>query len=307
MLLLGKQPLDPALIDSAFAGIPPDNFEFARTLFPAPDSLRENIVNRIIIDGWQAWQDSINIDISPCTDNRPFIAQMGLWRNLDLDQLQKMRGYEDSLGFPLSKSIILITIALVLVLILPLNLIPYLQHGPKLSVSAWLYFFVIGMAFMMIEISYIQKYTLFIGPSVYSIITTLLTLLIFSGIGSFFAGKVNKLIVFAGIFFWVFLDIFVFNHLTYTLTNIGMGWRMVFSAILIAPAGFLMGMPFPLAGQRVKELIDWGFAVNGAASVLGSCLIVLIAFGFGVTWAQGTGAVLYLLAYYLISDKRSWV
>lgn len=306
MLLLGKEPLDPELVNSAFAGIPADNYEFANLLYPAPDSMQENMVNRIIRDGWQVWQDSVNIDITPSTDNRPFIAQMGLWRNLDLDKLEKMRGYEDSLGFPLSKSIILVTIVLVTLLILPLNLIPFFRPGPKLSAPAWLYFFAIGMAFMMVEISFIQKYTLFIGPSIYSIITILFTVLIFSGVGSFFAGRIKLNLVFAGIVIWLLLDIFVFRYITYGLAGIDMTFRILITALLIAPAGFLMGMPFPLAGKRVKELIDWGFAVNGAASVLGSCLIVLIAFTFGVTYAQGTGALLYILAYFLIKPERTW-
>lgn len=305
MLLLGKQPLSRVLIDSAFAGIASNNPEFAQTLYPPADSLRENMVHRIIRDGWQSWQDSVLVNISPSTDDKPFIAQMGLWRNFDLDKLQKMRGYEDSLGFPLSLSIIVVTILLVLLLVLPLNLIPYLRSGDKLSVPAWLYFFTIGMAFMMLEISYIQKYTLLIGPSVYSIITTLLTLLIFSGIGSYFAGRLNNRFVFGGIFIWILLDIFLFPQLTYNLAGLTMFWRVLITAVLIAPAGVLMGMPFPMGGQKVKDLIDWGFAVNGAASVLGSCLIVLVAFAFGISWAQGTGAFLYLIAFWLLQNTPS--
>jgi hypothetical protein len=67
-----------------------------------------------------------------------------------------------------------------------------------------------------------------------------------------------------------------------------------------------MGIPFPKAVLRVGPLIDWGFAVNGTASVLGSTLIVLIAFSLGINFALIFGLLLYLSAYLLFTYKSSW-
>lgn len=78
------------------------------------------------------------------------------------------------------------------------------------------------------------------------------------------------------------------------------------TTILIAPRGFFMGMPFPRGALRVKDLIDWGFAVNGAASVFGATLIVLIAISFGFTISLLIGAGLYLLAFSLMALKSAW-
>ncbi|MBK6898209.1 MAG: hypothetical protein IPH09_02695 [bacterium] len=50
----------------------------------------------------------------------------------------------------------------------------------------------------------------------------------------------------------------------------GLGARAATAAVLIAPLGICMGMPFPKGGRRVGALIDWGFAVNGVAAVAGS-------------------------------------
>ncbi len=282
MLLLGKQPLSEQIVQGAFAGISAEEITYANILYPAADSLQENLINRIVRDGWEQWQDSVNVDISPATDDRPYIAQMGLWKNFDREKFAKLRGYEDSLGFPLSKAIIMIIIILVIIIILPLNLVPYFTSGDRMHPGAWLYFFTIGLAFMMAEITFIQKYTLFIGPSIYSIITILVTLLIFSGIGSFYAKKIPSVFAFAGIVLWIVLDIFVFKYITYGLGFMDMPLRILTTTLIIAPVGFCMGIPFPKGGLRVKSFIDWGFAVNGAASVLGSCLIVLIAFSWGV-------------------------
>ena len=69
---------------------------------------------------------------------------------------------------------------------------------------------------------------------------------------------------------------------------------------------FFMGMPFPKAALRVGELVDWGFAVNGAASVLGATMVVLVAFTYGFTVALLSGAALYLAAFGLLSVRRAW-
>ena len=67
-----------------------------------------------------------------------------------------------------------------------------------------------------------------------------------------------------------------------------------------------MGLPFPKAALRVGTLVDWGFAVNGTASVLGSTIIVLIAFSLGINFGLMVGLLLYLIAYLLISYKSAW-
>ena len=82
--------------------------------------------------------------------------------------------------------------------------------------------------------------------------------------------------------------------------------RILISALLIAPLGFFMGIPFPKAALKVGPLVDWGFAVNGAASVLGSTLVVLIVFNFGFSVALRIGALLYLAAFYLITREKAW-
>jgi len=298
-ILVSKLPLTEEIRNNAVMKLSPENHAYIHLIYPAPDSLKDNLTNRIILSGWENAVDSASTDISPCTDDRPFIAQMGLWKNLTPKSLEKIMPYE-IFGFPTSKILIAAILAVILIIIIPLNLLPYLFKGPKLKVKPWLYFFLIGMAFMIVEVVLILRYTLFIGSSVYSIITILLTLLIFSGIGSRFSRELNTRTAFAGIIIWVLVDIFIFNQLTYALGSLTLIPRVIISAILIAPLGFFMGMPFPKGALKVGELIDWAFAVNGAASVLGSTLILLIAFSFGLNIALITGALLYGLAYLLI-------
>jgi len=307
IILLSKQPLTKEIRYSALGELTPEKFEQIHLLYPpADDSLQNNLINRIIVEGWQNVADSAPIDISPVTDNKPFVAQLGLWRNLTTEKLDKISFFAEFQGFPLSKVMMVIILAVVIVVILPLNLIPYFRKGPKLKAIPWLYFFVIGAAFMAVEIILIQKYGLLIGPSLYSLAAVLLTLLIASGIGSRFSKSFSNTFAFSAVAGWLLLDAFVFPSMIYAAGDMTMVPRLALAALLILPLGFFMGMPFPKGTLKVGELIDWGFAVNGAASVLGSILILFVVFAWGFNTGLALSAAMYLIAYGLISLKRAW-
>ena len=58
-----------------------------------------------------------------------------------------------------------------------------------------------------------------------------------------------------------------------------------------------MGMPFPKGASRLPGLVDWAFAVNGSASVIGSVVIVLVASSFGYSAGLGLALLIYLTAF----------
>ncbi len=298
LLLLSKRELTPELLAAAYGSSVPNRRDYKYLLYPAADSLKGNLINRIVTEGWENVQDSAHADISPCSDDRPFIAQLGLWKNFKSDNMEQLPQYE-FMGYPLSKLIILMILALALIIILPLNLIPFAFKSSRLGIRPWMYFFMIGMGFMIIEVILIQQYSLFIGPSVWSIITVLFTMLIASGIGSRYSEMFADKIVFMAIIAWVALNILVFTNLFGVFGGLPLVPRMLISAIMIAPGGFFMGMPFPKAAQKVGENVDWGFAVNGMASVLGSTGILLVAFEFGFDISLVVGALCYLIAMFL--------
>ena len=307
IILMSKQPLDDSTRYYAFGPLTDERFADIHLLVPpANDSLADNPVNRVVQNGWQAEADSAVIDLSPVNDNRPFVAQMGRWRNVNAESLERVIPYAEFQGFPLSRIVMLIILAVVVLLILPLNLLPYLRPGRHLRLRPWLYFFSIGVAFMAVEIILIQKYTLLIGASVYSIATVLLTLLIASGIGSRFARLFGNRVVFAGIVGWLLLDAFLFPSIIYAAGDLSLALRILVTAALIVPVGFFMGMPFPKGALRVGDLIDWGFAVNGAASVLGSILVLLVVFAFGYAVGLTLSAVVYSVAGLLLASRHGW-
>ncbi len=305
ILLLSKRPLDDTLRYHALFDLDPEVYEEFHLLYPATDSTADNPINQIVTRGWDNVSDSIAIDLSPATDDRPFIAQLGLWKNFNFEALEQFRALEIR-GFPAAKLLIVIILGVCLLLIVPLNLIPYWRHNGKLRAAPWLYFFAIGVAFMAIEVILIQQFSLLVGPSAYSVATILFTLLIGSGLGSMAARRFSDHVPFVAIALWVLLDILAFGWFVDTFGGLEIGWRVLIAALAVLPLGFFMGMPFPKAALRVGELVDWGFAVNGAASVIGSVLIILIAFSYGFTIALLAAVVVYLLAWMLISNKSAW-
>lgn len=306
LLLLSKRPLTDSLRYYAYGPLTEEKWEQIHLLYPPVDSIADNRINRIVLDGWTSRTDSAKVDISPATDNRPFVAQMGLWKNLSREGLKKVHQWVDFRGFPLSKLVMAIIMLVTILIVMPFTLLPYWIGQKKLRAVPWLFYFAIGFGFMMIEIVLIQKYALFIGASVYSIATVLLTLLVASGIGSRYSSRFNDAVPFVGILVWLLLDILFLGSLTGLLSSLTIFWRALVTAILISPLGFFMGMPFPKASRKVGELVDWGFAVNGAASVLGATFVVMFAMEFGFTAALILAGLVYVFAYLLIANRKAW-
>jgi hypothetical protein len=70
-----------------------------------------------------------------------------------------------------------------------------------------------------------------------------------------------------------------------------------------------MGMPFPaglkLVAESGKSTVEWAWAMNAAASVLGSASAMVIAIHFGLTITLACAGVAYLLAAVFSSTWRN--
>lgn len=307
LVLISKRPLTDQIRSRAFGPLTDERFAQIHLLFPpANDSLRDNQYVRIISQGWQQESDSAGIDISPVTDNRPFVAQMGLWKNFTAEQKAKVNPYAEFSGFPLTKAMLVIVLGVVILIGIPVNLLPYLKTGPRLRPVPWLYFFAIGIAFMAVEVVLIQQFSLLIGPSLYGFATVLLTLLVASGLGSRWVARFGDRTPFVAIALWLGLNVLLFPGVVSLVGGWPLWPRLIVAAALLFPLGFFMGMPFPKATLRVGELVDWGFAVNGTASVLGSVLALMVSFTWGFSVALLLAALIYLGALALLIRHPAW-
>ena len=72
------------------------------------------------------------------------------------------------------------------------------------------------------------------------------------------------------------------------------------SILVLAPVGFIMGMPMPtgirLLKSRQQEYVSWMWAINGAFSVLGAVISVVGAIMYGSSEALMLGISIYVAA-----------
>jgi hypothetical protein len=197
--------------------------------------------------------------------------------------------------------LVISTLAVLAFLVLPLALHSHGRNGaPRTGLPALLYFIAIGFGYILVEISLIQRFVLFLGHPTYALTVVVFLLLLSSGAGSVAArrrmtgpGKILALL--GAITALIVLNLLVLPWLLSAAIGLPFALKLVISGLVLAPLGFLMGMPFP-TGLLLVRTVEWAWALNAAASVLGSVLAMIIAIHFGLSITLACAAVAYMLA-----------
>ena len=168
-----------------------------------------------------------------------------------------------------------------------------------------LYFIFVGLGFILVEIALIQRFVLFLGHPTYALTVVVFLMLLASGAGSF----ISKRVVSDSARVWVplvaiALGIVLYRFALPAIIGAGVGLpfalKLAISAGLLIPLGLLMGMPFPTGLRALAERndgrVEWAWALNAAASVLGSVSAMIIAIHFGLNVTLLCGAAAYILA-----------
>lgn len=276
-----------------------------------PDTSVDPMFERLAAPGGPgAAVDSITEDVSPPTDNRPFFFQMA-----SLSTFLHGKGFGDNFVVRPVLVLTLLAFAVVLMalalLVVP-NRIARRKGERPLPRTFSLYFAGIGLAFLLVEVSMLQRLGLFLGNPTYSLAVVLFTVLLFSGLGSMLTERVvdtarpstlvMPLAVLTGV-------VVLMGNLAPWVLRSAAGAttpaRVLIAVLLLAPLSTAMGMPFVI-GMRAAGLrnepgtaLMWG--INGAASVCASVLGVAIAVFFGISATFWTGAAAYVLALVMMS------
>ena len=206
-----------------------------------------------------------------------------------------------------------------ILILLPLKFLkkedPKLKTPDEFSIDKkyLLYFACLGFGYILLQICMIQKFTLFLGQPVITLLTIVSTMLVASGLGSIFSVKFykdskKKLFVIFGIIVILSLAIGILNPVIFSsLVRLDLTWRIVISALIIFPLGFFMGMPFPIGMSLIlpteKRFVAFAWGVNGFFSVMGTVSAIILAMMFGYRFVFILGAVIYILAMILISGR----
>jgi spermidine synthase len=266
---------------------------------------------------------SYTYNVAPVNDNAPFFFfTLKLGQIIGKSELsQQGIDWKVNLGVLVLMLVLVISLAAVLAfLILPLAL-----HGGRQSPLPLLYFVAVGLGYILVEIAFIQRFVLFLGHPTYALTVVIFLLMVSSGAGSLFSRRWLRRTQMAWmpitlVIAALLVDVFFLPNWLEAWVGLGLYSRIVVSGLLLAPLGFVMGMPFPtglraLAAGPVVDVasgasaqdnaVEWAWAMNAAASVLGSVLAMVIAIQFGLNVTLGCGVAAYLLALLLLPALRA--
>ena len=257
-------------------------------------------------------------DVSPVTDNRPFFFYTVQPRDIRAFLSLIGRGsadYQINRAVPLLFTLLGVSLGAVAIILAlpPLLLRARLPRRPGLWRSLS-YFGFIGVGYILIQVALVQKFVLLLGHPAAALSVIIFSMLISSGAGSYFsrrlAGPGGERLA------WVLAAIAaLIGSLALAmgpLLEAAVGWpqaaKVVLTVLLIAPAGFLMGVPFPtgltlLEGRR-RPAVRWAWSLNAAASVLGSVAAVTLAIYLGLRETLLIGGGMYLAAWVAAFPRR---
>lgn len=242
--------------------------------------------------------------LKPATDDKPFFSQFLRLNNIphlsELFGTKSIPFFETGYMFALF-TLIQVSAASIVIILLPLF---KLSFKGKNKLKVLLYFSGIGIGYMAVEIVLIQRFILYFGNTIYSAAAVISSLLICSGIGSYFSSRINLkksypatiLIIIAALLllYTVFLTPVIRETITFPLEA-----KYIFALAIIAPLSFLMGFPFPLGIRTLsagnKEQIPWAWGINGSFSVISSVAAAIIAVELGFSWVMIIASAAYLL------------
>jgi SAM-dependent methyltransferase len=256
----------------------------------------------------RAFAVSYQYNVTPVFDSSPFFFFTLKTANA-ISDLRGTRGGMDwrvNLGLVILGMVLLISIVAVLAfLVVPLALEPR-SSQPRLWPLC--YFIAIGLGYILVEITLIQRFVLFLGHPTYALTVVIFLMLLASGAGSLsarrWAPRIRTLrpvllLIVAGVIAYLG----VLPPILKSLVGLPFAVKLLVSGALIVPLGFIMGMPFPSGLRLLDEsalstggLTEWAWAMNASASVLGSVLAMVVALHFGLNVTLFCGALAYALA-----------
>jgi hypothetical protein len=265
-------------------------------------------------DSAQRFVRNYKYDILAVTDDSPYFDHFFKWSSLaELISLPGNAGISlVGVGYPT----LLVTLAQAAVAAVVLVLFPLLFASTGFRTSnarrgnIIIYFLAIGLAFLFIELSFIQKFGLIIGHPLYAVAIVLCAFLVFSGLGSLYVEKrISAGRQGTDILRWSVITIAI-NTLLFIILlpvfepfimSVNEILRFVLAFMITAPIAFAMGMPFSVGLAAVQrsspQLIPWAWGINGCASVLSAVLAVLLAIEIGFSGVMLCAAVLYVIAW----------
>ena len=291
-LLVKKEPFRPDEIEQVRSFAREDGFELRLAPAGSSDAALARVVHAPP-DRLGAILDEQAFSVDAVTDDRPFFFNVVRWGTL----LAGERSFALFPGSVTGQLVLFLMLAQALLLGGLLILAPLVRGRSgalpwRTSARFLLYFLGLGVGFLLIEISFVQKYVLLLGYPTYSLSVTIFSLLVFASLGSYLSQRAwgrdlrrflfQLLGVTAAL---VLAEVLLLPWIRDRSLAAPLWVRIGATVALQLPIGVALGMYFPtgleLLRRRDPRLVPWAWAVNGVGSVAASVLAVLLAMRIG--------------------------
>lgn len=266
---------------------------------PTPPGILGQLIQAKSVKEINAISSKQFFDVSASTDMRPFFFnQARLTMPLAVTKL----ALTDDGAHHVSRGQAKATFNLYLIVIFSVLMVTFVIIGPLLKTvedkgstfikAGTLYFMLIGLGFMFMEISLLQALGVFLGHPIYGLSVVLFSLIISAGIGSFISEKfplstLPRQLVWCGLTcgYGILMSV-ILSDVFIQYAEVDIMTRVIVSVLIMSPVGILMGFGFP-TGLRLTEQFDsrataWFWGINGAAGVLGSSLAIAFNIALGI-------------------------
>lgn len=262
----------------------------------------------LVRNKWSSFADQYVFDTRPLTNDRPYFA--GYIRSTDLPAaFRSLDRFQDDWGYLVLWATLVVASGAAMILIM----IPLLTSWRTVfsvtpgKLAAFLYFACLGLGYIITEVDLLDRFTLALGTLTIATPTVITAMLVSSGLGSLIAARKTRLAYRIAPVVMLVIVALLLAHgylMNGVLTYIGaftLPARIAMSVFLIAPAGFVMGFPMPiamsaLAREGEPHMFVWAWGINGCFSVIGAVLVPIVAVQYGLAAALDLGAAAYLIA-----------
>jgi spermidine synthase len=271
-----------------------------------PRTRPENAFTRLLEarDPSVVWA-SLRSDVAPTHDDSPFFFHTVRLRDLPRVLAGTGEWRKTNLGTFMLMALVLVSLVVVTTFVLgPLAVTERAALAGRGRLASVGYFACLGLGFITVEVSLVQRMMLLLGQPVYSLTVVLFSVLLFSALGSGFSARFGEARLAASlrsllvvVTTLVVLHAVTLPHIVDALVHLPRALRILAAVAIISPLSFVMGMPMPLGiralARRAPALIPWAWGVNGATSVAGSAVALLVALESGYTSSCLLGALAY--------------
>ncbi len=311
-IIVKRAPLSTSEVNrfvASVAAVPGTTVQYA-----TGQPVSKNPVDTVVSDTptqLRSFSSTYRYNVVPTTDNDPYFWHFARFGTVLRDFFHPITGTDRE--YQVGERVLVFLFVLAALISAVFLLLPFVairttwRRLPRKGTSA-LFFAAIGLGFMFFEVTLMQLLNLFLGYPTYALTVTLMSLLIFTGLGALLSGRFGHHprtvpALLAGITGLTAFYVLGLTPFTDALLGLPMALRVPIAFVLLAPLGLCLGMFMPLGVRTVsamsdapREYVAWGWAVNGFASVVGAVLATLLSMAYGFHVVLWLGLAAYLVA-----------